>query len=249
MDIIKTKTFELAVYTKGDTNAEKLALVLPGKLDSKDYVHMKSHIDFLAKLGFLAVSFDPPGTWESPGSIDLYTMSNYEKAIHEVIAYYGNKPTFLMGHSRGGSLSIIAGVANPHVFAFASIMGSLSKGAFSKEEDSEWKEMGYIESNRDLPPGGGPKLKQFKLPYNFLVDQKKYDLTEGLLQSQKPKLFFVAKHDTIVDPDRIRNSYKLYADPKEIHELDCRHDYRRDIKMIDEVNSTVENFLRQFKFI
>lgn len=249
MNIIKTETFELAVYSKGDTNTQKLALVLPGKLDTKDYVHMKSHVEYLAGLGFLAVSFDPPGTWESPGSINLYTMSNYEKAIHELIEHYDNRPTFLMGHSRGGSLSVIAGVKNPHVFAFASLMGSLSKGAFTQEKNPEWEKRGYKISMRAMPPGDGPKVKEFKLPYQFLLDQQKYDLTEDLLQSQKPKIFFVAEHDTIVDSAKIKNAYNLYADPKELHELNCNHGYRRDLKMIDEVNSTIESFLRKFRFI
>jgi pimeloyl-ACP methyl ester carboxylesterase len=249
MNFIKTETFELAVYSKGDINAVKLALVLPGKLDTKDYVHMKNHVEYLADLGFLAISFDPPGTWESPGDISLYTMSNYEKAIHEVITYYGNKPTFLMGHSRGGSLAIIAGAANPHVFAYTSIMGSLSKGAFTQEENPEWEKNAVVISKRDLPPGGGPKVKEFKLPYNFLLDQKKYDLTENLLASQKPKLFFVGKYDTIVNPEKIRGAYQLYADPKELHELNYDHDYRQDKKMIDEVNLTVENFLRKYNLV
>ena len=66
MNIIKTKTFELAAYTKGDQNSPKLALVLPGRLDTKDYIHNTSLVDYLSRRGYFALSFDPPGTWESP---------------------------------------------------------------------------------------------------------------------------------------------------------------------------------------
>lgn len=246
MNFIKTESFQLAIYSQGNPNSERLALVLPGKLDTKDYAHMKSHVEYLAGLGFFAVSFDPPGTWESPGGIELYTMSNYEKAIHELIAYYGNKPTFLIGHSRGGSLAVIAGAANPNVFAFASIMGSLSTGVFKEEKDAGWKEKGYVISMRDLPPGGEQKLKQFKLPYNYFLDQQKYDLTTNLLHSQKPKLFFLGKQDTLVTPNRIKGAYELYFQPKELYELNSSHDYRHNEKMIAEVNNVVENFLKKY---
>jgi len=44
MDLIKTKDFDLAMYAKGDSSSPKVALVLPGKLDTKDYHHMRSHV-------------------------------------------------------------------------------------------------------------------------------------------------------------------------------------------------------------
>lgn len=59
MDIIKTKSFELAVITEGDKNAAKLAIVIPGRLDTKDYAQNPSHIKFLASKGYFALSFDP----------------------------------------------------------------------------------------------------------------------------------------------------------------------------------------------
>lgn len=62
MKIISTKHFQLAINTSGDFNSSKLALVLPGRLDTKDYVNFTSHLEFLASLGYFAVSLDPPGT-------------------------------------------------------------------------------------------------------------------------------------------------------------------------------------------
>lgn len=100
--LIKTESFNLAVYQKGSPDSKKLALVLPGRLDTKDYPHMRSHVDFLASKGYLALSFDPPGSWESEGDISLYLTTNYLKAVKELINHFGNKPTLLIGHSRGG---------------------------------------------------------------------------------------------------------------------------------------------------
>src|SRR3990167_9150866 len=117
--MIKTNSFTLATYQKGNPDSKKLALVLPGKLDTKDYAHMRSHVDFLANLGFFALSFDPPGTWESPGDISLYTTTNYLKAIDELIKHFGNKPTFIMGHSRGASISMMGASRNSKIMAYA----------------------------------------------------------------------------------------------------------------------------------
>src|SRR3989338_3016633 len=118
MKIIKTKTFELAVYEKGDSNSPKLAIVIPGRLDTKDYIHNTSLVDYLASRDYFALSFDPPGTWESPGDIELYTTTNYLKAVDELIEHFGTKPTLLAGHSRGGTIAMLAALKNPHVTHF-----------------------------------------------------------------------------------------------------------------------------------
>jgi hypothetical protein len=47
--ILKLKSsLRLATYARGNEKAQKLALVLPGRLDTKDYTHMISHVDYLA---------------------------------------------------------------------------------------------------------------------------------------------------------------------------------------------------------
>jgi pimeloyl-ACP methyl ester carboxylesterase len=122
MHLIKTKSFELAVYARGDENSPKLAIVIPGRLDTKDYIHLTGHVDHLANLGYYALSFDPAGTWESPGGIELYTTTNILQEINELIAHFGDKPTVLLGHSRGGTAAMLVGVANPYVTHFAAIM-------------------------------------------------------------------------------------------------------------------------------
>lgn len=244
MGIIKTKSFRLATYSKGDESAKKLALVLPGQLDPKDYPHMISHVKYLAKKGFYALSFDPPGTWESPGDIELYTTTNYLKAINELIEYFGNKHTFLFGHSRGGSLAMLAGITNPNVFSFAAIMSGYTYDPkiHTRYNDPEWKDKGYKESWRDLPDS--PKEKRlFKLPYSFVEDQMQYDMAEGLSKCTKPKLFILGTRDTTAVPKLVRGAYDIAAEPKELYEIDSDHDYRYHPQLIEEVNKVIGNFL------
>jgi len=246
MNIIKTKKFELAIYSKGDPQSPKLAIVLPGKLDTKDYAHMRCHVDYLASKGFFALSFDPPGTWESSGDIQLYTMTNYLKAVDELIEYYGNKPTFIMGHSRGATIAIIAGTRNEHVFAFAAVMSSFAKCGFLENTDKDWETKGFAISKRDLPPGGGAKEKEFKLPYSFFEDQTKYNLTEDITASTKPKLFILGKHDDLIPQETIKETFNSFLEPKELHELDSDHDYRHHPHLINQVNDLVGRFLKRY---
>ena len=244
MERIKTKNFELAVYAKGNEGAAKIALVLPGRLDTKDYVHMRSHVDFLAANGFFALSFDPPGTWESPGGIELYTTTNYIKAINELIEYFGNKPTLLLGHSRGGAGAILAGASNPFVSGIVPIFATYGPPSAASQDAIRG---GFQTEYRDLPPGAAPsrEQKEFALPLNFFKDGQQYNPSSALLDCTKPKLLIYASRDEYTQPDRVKAVYETIPGPKMIHELDSDHDYRYHSKLIEEVNQAVGGFLKK----
>ena len=246
MQLIKTKSFELATYSDGNPESEKLALALPGRLDTKDYVHMKSHVDFLVNLGFFALSFDPPGTWESPGDISLFTTTNYIKAVNELIEHFGNKPTFLVGHSRGGTVSILTGASNPAVIGFAPIMATYGEPSSPKPEDIQ---KGFQMSYRDLPPGISKtdEQKEFALPINYFKDGEKYNVLDALEKCTKPKLLFYGSRDTFTAPGKVKE-VKI-PEPKMLHELDCGHDYRRYPEKIEEVNKILSEFLGKYKLV
>jgi len=241
--MIKTKSFELAVYAKGDPNSPRLALILPGRLDTKDYIHMTSLVDALAEYGYYALSFDPPGSWESAGDITLYTTTTYLQAVDELIEHFGSKPTLLVGHSRGGTIAMLAGCSNPHVTKLASIM-SYHGPAQAKLPEHEGE---VLKSSRDLPPGTSRSIdkKWFDLPYSYFEDQKQYDAIDALRTCTKPKLFFYGTEDTIVDKDDVMESYNAAAEPKLVHELKSEHDYRLHPEIIAEVKEAVVKFVTQ----
>lgn len=247
MGIVKTKSFGLAVNESGDGKARKLAIVLPGKLDTKDYSHMRSHVEYLAGRGYLAVSFDPPGTWESEGDISLYTLSNYADSIDELIDYYGNKPTFLVGHSMGGSVSMMVGTRNPYVIGFSSIMSSSSykPGKYTDYPDETWKRNGYRESKRDIP--GENKYIEFNLPYTFLEDRVRFDVKRDLSNCPKPKLFVYGQDDRLVEPDIVKEAYEVSAEPKEIASIGGGHDYRYHPVLVQEVNGILGKFISKYE--
>lgn len=243
MNIISTETFKLAVLAEGDPNANKIAILTPGRLETKDYAHNVSHINFLASLGYYAISFDPPGTWDSPGDINLYTTTNCIRAVKELIQHFGNRQTLLMGHSRGGTISLLAG---PQIEAVTDIISVNSNYGGASQLDRA-KEGRVKVTYRDLPPGSSPtpeaESKRFDLPYGYFSDSDKYNALEGLSKCNKPKLFFYATQDNVVPPEDVRRMYNDSAEPKTIHELNSEHDYRFHPAIIDEVNQTVGIFL------
>lgn len=249
MKLIKTKSFELAVNSRGDESSNKIAIALPGRLDTKDYANFPSHIEYLAGQGFFALSFDPPGTWESPGGIELFTTTNYIKAVNELIEYFGNKPTFLLGHSRGGTVSILVGASNPSVIAFAPIMATYgSEPTPLDRPDSEELRTGIKMSHRDLPPGTSKtsNQKEFALPINYFKDMENYDVVNVLKKCTKPKLLLYGTRDEFTTPEKVREVFEAIPEPKMIHELDTIHNYRYYPEIIKEVNEVLGQFLDDY---
>ena len=239
MEFLKTTTFTLAANVYGDQNASRLALLLPGRLDTKDYAHMAAHGIFLASQGFLAVSFDPPGTWGSPGDIALYTVTNYVKAVHEVIAHFGSRPAVLVGHSVGGRVAMIAGPENEAVTHSVYIMSKAGPSGV----DLDRVVNDAVVSLRDLPPGDGEPKKEFHLPLAFFKDAETFDVMEKLKEYNKPKLFIVGKKDKLIRNEEIQETFMGAGEPKELKEIDWGHDYRRSLEMIETINDLIKSFV------
>ncbi len=244
MEIIKTKSFELAAFTRGNTDAKRVAVLLPGRLDTKDYVSFKSHADYLAGRGFFVVAFDAPGTWESPGSINLFTTTNYLKATNEIIEYFGNRPTLLLGHSRGASVAILASV-NPAVIGIIPVMANYGAPTEPVEKDIE---RGYKISYRDLPPGDSKtkEQKKFELPIAYWTDGKQYNPSEVIKQCAKPKLVVYSTDDDFTPVDVVKKLYEEIPEPKMILEVHCTHDYRYSTDAIQKVNVEIGRFLEKY---
>lgn len=244
MQLIKTKSFELAVLTEGNPKSDRIAITLPGRLDTKDYANFPSHLKYLANKGYLAIAFDPPGTWDSPGPIDLFTTTNYIKAVNELIEHFGNQPTLLMGHSRGGTVAMLTAPKNPcvsHLIAINSSPGG--------PIDVDAPVPGEIRvTYRDMPPGKirTKKQKRFDLPYKYFEDGNRHNALDGLKYYTKPKLFFFSTDDEFFGPKEGKQIVDVCAEPKSIHELNSKHDYRLNPQAIDEVNRTVGEFLQEY---
>ena len=105
-------------YPESKTN--RLAVLCPGYLDSKDYTHLVRLAEALCKEGYTTVRFDPTGTWESEGYISDYTTTQYLEDIKSVIDYMIKESEYnyvlLGGHSRGGQVSILYAARDSRVY-------------------------------------------------------------------------------------------------------------------------------------
>jgi pimeloyl-ACP methyl ester carboxylesterase len=241
MNLLKTKSFELAIYARGDRNASKLAIVIPGRLDTKDYAHNISLVDYLAAQGYYALSFDPPGTWESPGDINIYNTTAYLRVINELIDYFGNKPTLLLGHSRGGSVAMLA-AANPSVIGIVAILASYGAPT---PPSAEAVRNGFQIEYRDLPPGTSrsKKPKHFELPIAYFKDGEQYVPADALRELAKPKLLIYGDEDEFTEPQRVEEIYKSIPEPKTLQSVHSEHDYRLHSEVMKQVNDLVGSFL------
>lgn len=245
MNIIKTKSFQLAIISRGNKDSAKLAILIPGRLDTKDYANFVSHAEYFANQGFFALSFDPPGTWESPGKIDLYTTTNYIKAVNELIDYFGNKSTLLLGHSRGAAAAILASMSNPNIIGILSVMANY--GIPTAASDEALKK-GFQVSYRDLPPGTSKtkEQKEFLLPIAYWEDGKKYNVVQSLRECTKPKLLIYGTRDEFTTPEEVKKLYEIIPEPKMIKEIDSDHDYRYYPEAIKKVEQQIGQFLRKY---
>lgn len=245
MNIIQIASFQLATLSKGNPDAPKLALILPGRLDTKDYIHMQSLVDYLAGRGYLAVTFDPPGTWDSPGGLEIYSTTNYIKAVNELIEYFGNRPTVLLGHSRGGTVAIQAGASNPAVTAIVPIAASYGIPTPPTEEAMA---AGTQLEKRDLPPGTSRTVEQreFLLPMTYFQDGAQYNSAQVLESCTKPKLLIYCDQDEFTPSKVVEELFEKIPEPKMLHKLHSEHDYRLHEELLDEVNSVVGEFLEKY---
>lgn len=150
-----------------------------------------------------------------------------------------------MGHSRGGTTTILAGTSNPHVMALAPIMATYGEPT---PPDPESVKTGFKISHRDLPPGTSKtkEKKEFALPVNYFIDGKKYNVIEALEKCVKPKLILYGTRDEFTEVEEVEEVFNKLPEPKAKYLLDTDHHYRYHPEIITEVNKKIGEFLDQY---
>lgn len=241
MKLVKTKNFEIATNQFGDEKSDKLALLLPGRLDTKDYINFTKHGEFLAERGFFAIAIDPPYTWESPGDIKNYCTTAYVQAVNELIEYFGNRPTLLLGHSRGGAVAMISS-ENPYVKGLV-----LVNAAYDTPTSPDLAKVinNCLPEFRDLAPGDVRTIKKvtFELPLNYFEDGAKYNPASYLQSYKGAKVIVHAKEDEFCDIEKVKRIFENLDEPKIMIELEGGHDYRLSPVAIELVNQGIKELV------
>lgn len=241
MRLIQTKNYKIAANEYGDLSSKKLCILLPGRLDTKDYINFVSHGELLSKKGYYVIAIDPPFTWESPGDINNYCTSEYLRAVNELISELGDRNTLLLGHSRGGATAMLAS-ENPNVEAVVLVNAAYGYPSLPTEDEIV---DGYLTEFRDLPPGDKRTEEkiEFKLPVNYFTDGSKYNPADAFKKFRGPKLLFHSTNDEFCSVSSVRKVYEELSKPKMFLEIGKTHDYRLYPEVIKEVNNVIVKFI------
>lgn len=230
-------------YPKNKT--DKLAILCPGYLDSKDYEHLKILADDLTKVGYTAVRFDPIGTWESDGNISHYTTTQYLEDIKNVLEYMLKHSPFehilIGGHSRGGMISILYASRDPRI---SNVLGVMPSSLYMNKNDSrvlEAKKTGFSISYRDLPEDKNQK-KEYCVPYSHFLDNLKYNRLRlnAVRRIKVPMIIIAGELDTLEPPEKVREIFDNANEPKKFILIPkVGHDYRHDPSEIRVVNDQI----------
>lgn len=245
--------YQLSAWFIGEVSSTKLAILLPGFLDTKDYLHLRKLGEALAMKGYLVVSFDPIGIWQSVAPVELYSITNWLKEIEEVIAWTkGKYPTIeqvvLQGHSMGGMLSLLYAATHPQTSAVISIMGPTSfvRKETYQERMVKWKAEKVKISRRDDPFHPDKKIV-IELPFAFVEDSLQYDLFPLVSKIYCPVLLLAGEKDVMVPAETVKELGRRFpTDQVQVDLLpQVEHDYRKKVEDIELVNMTILDFLNK----
>lgn len=231
-----------------DAGSNKLAILCPGYLDSKDYQHLLRLAEVLCKNGYDVVRFDPSGTWESSGDITDYTITQYLADIQCVVdfmlAQKHYEKVLLGGHSRGGQVSLLYAAHDPRVTLVLGIMPS--HGPITGERREKWKQSDVSISKRDLPTNRRQK-REFRVPFTHVLDRDKYDAMNVVKKIHAPVIFVAGALDELVPPEEVNKIFDSANEPKKFLVLEnIGHDYRLSDDEVALVNTKIMEQLKNY---
>lgn len=236
-------------YPKNKT--DKLAILCPGYLDSKDYDHLKTLAEDLAKEGYTVVRFDPIGVWESGGNISDYSTTEYLKDIEIVLNYMLKQNNFkhilIGGHSRGGMVSILYAARDSRI---SKVLGIMPSSLYMDKNDNrvlEAKKIGFSTSYRDLPENKDQK-KEFSVPYSHFLDNLKYNRLKAVRGIKVPIILVAGELDKMSPAEKVREIFGNANEPKEFILIPgIGHHYRKNPSEIRLVDDEIIKALRQYE--
>ncbi len=227
-----------AVIHYPEPPTDRLAILCPGYLDTKDYPNLVKLAKTLVLCGCTVVRFDPSGTWGSEGSISDYLTSQYLDDIRSILEYMLGQKNYahiiLGGHSRGGMVSILYAAQDPRISLVLGIMPSSGR-PLTPPQLEEWERNGFSISLRDIP--GSSEQKEFKVPYAYIIDRNNFNVVEEVKKVHVPIILMAGELDDIVPQEDVKRIFDQANEPKRFVLLNgIGHDYRRNPTEIDTVN-------------
>ncbi len=239
--IISSKGNLAAAIHYPETSTERLAILCPGYLDSKDYQHLVSLAGMLCQQGYTVVRFDPTGTWASAGNIADYTHTQYLQDIKAVVEYMLRQAHYnhvlLGGHSRGGQMALLYAARDPRISLVFGIMPS--SGPITGQRRREWEATGF-ELKQKEQPGRPGRTREFRVPFSNCRDRDQYDVVADVKEINAPIILITGERDEQVLPADVKEIYDSANEPKKFIVIPrIGHDYRHHTDQIEVVNKII----------
>ncbi|MBX7243281.1 MAG: alpha/beta hydrolase [Bacteroidia bacterium] len=179
---------------------------------------------------FLTFNFSHNGIGESlmefaePELFEKNTYSLELSELSEIIAlcadgkFFGNEnhfPVFLLGHSRGGGISILSAAENEKVKALVTWASVYTFERFEKSEIQQWKQQGFIET-KNTRTGQIFKLGKDMLNDILLNKGGKLNILNAVKRLNVPFLIIHGDKDTSVHFYEAEQ-LNLYSSPSTTH--------------------------------
>lgn len=251
IQIPSSKGYIEAIFHKPPSIIKGAALLLPGYLDSKDYDHLVALGEELASYGYIAIRFDPTGTWESSGTIENYTITQYLSDIDTVLEYVQKTihpdKILLMGHSMGGMLTLLYAAHHKNIDAVISLMTPYAfvrpNNKEEKDEESDWYKNGFKLSTRNIP-GNNEEKREYKVPYSIVKDSYQYNVLNDIKNITASILLIAGEKDNTISLSNVKLIYDKANQPKKLIIMtDMGHSYRQYNEKIRLVNKEIIKYL------
>lgn len=222
-------------------------ILLHGFTGYKEEPHIEVLAKVLAKNNFVAIRFDCSGFGESDGTIDEdFRFSNYLSDIDYIYDFLIKREHVdknrigIWGHSMGGMLSIIYPVKNQAIKAICSVSAPDSMWDTYLFKRDEWRKKGYLE--KIFSKYG----KLIRIPYSFLEDVKKYNVSDFVVKLDKPLFVVLGTTDQNVPFSHTLKIFKHAKEPKKLLKVkDMDHYYKNNEKLLKMVNKEVVDFFKE----
>jgi hypothetical protein len=229
----------IAPRVKTAPGSDVLAVLIPGFLDSEKWAGTRSLAENLRRSGRTAVSFDPRGTFSTPGSLDQIRPSvQIRDAISAIGMVRPHARTVLIGHSLGASIAVFA-ADDPRVTDVVAIM---PPRCFVWPHEYDAARDTWRGARRFVVSPQGSSVKwQFKVPHSVVDDAVTHDLPATLRAMRRDQriLFIAGTADTVIPEHVVKGLHDECNAQKTFLPLPVGHDYRDHPDQLRLVNDAV----------
>ncbi len=259
-----------SLYINSTSSSGKLPILIfsHGFKGFKDWGGFPYLCSKLAESGFAVLSFNFSGNGVESSSpmdftrLDLFAENTHSIELNDLEAVIeflpslaekypvDNNRTGLIGHSRGGGISIITAANDNKIKALVTLASIASFDRYTNEQKKRWREKGYIE----IPNTRTNQMMRMNVSLLDDIEQnhEKLDILKAAGRLRKPYLIIHGKEDLAVkytDAEKIYSASgkgftKLQTIENTGHTFGVEHPFKGSTRAFDEVIELATGFFK-----